>query len=92
MAPEVTAKRSSRIDLRMTEEQKRQIEEAAGINGTTVSQWAIGTLLESARRDIAEQGLMRLSAESFDEFARLLEGPSPASFERLRSSSTRWDA
>lgn len=86
----VRERKTGRLDLRMTEEQRRQIDAAADINGMSVSQWSISRLMESARRDIAEQGLMRLSAESFDKFAQLLEEPPSPEFEALRSRETRW--
>ncbi len=87
-----TERKNSRLDLRMTEDQKQQIELAASINGMSVSQWSLGQLMQSARRDIAEQGVMRMSAESFDEFARLLEKPPSPDFEEFSKGSTRWDS
>lgn len=92
MATTAAARKTSRLDLRMGAEQKRQIEAAAGISGMSVSQWSVSRLLESARRDIAEQGAMRLSAEAFDEFARLLDEPADPVFEAFSEGSTRWDA
>lgn len=91
MAATLAEPKSSRLDLRMTDSEKRQIEAAARINGTSVSQWSLNRLMESARREIAEQGLMRLSAESFDEFARLLDEASEPRFEAFKSGGTRWD-
>ena len=69
----VQEKKSSRLDLRMTEDQRNQIDMAARINGMSVSQWSLNQLMESARRDIFEQGLVRLSADAFDRFAALLD-------------------
>lgn len=87
----VKEKKASRLDIRMTEEQRGQIDAAARINGMSVSQWSISRLMESARRDIAEQGLMRLSSESFDSFLALLEeAPSPG-FEEFSAGATRWE-
>lgn len=91
MTTQLLEKKSSRLDLRMSDEQKRQIEEAAYINGMSVSQWSMARLMESARKDIAEQASMRLSAEAFDEFARMLDGPADPAFSELAEGSTRWD-
>lgn len=84
-------KKTGRLDLRMTEEQRREIDQAASINGMSVSQWSLKCLMDSARKEISEQGLMRLSAESFDAFAALLESESSATFERFRQETTRWE-
>ncbi len=91
MTMQLSEKKSSRLDLRMTDDQKRQIETAASINGVSVSQWSIARLMESARRDIADQAAMRLSAEAFDEFARLLEEPVNSAFASFSNESTRWE-
>lgn len=88
---QVKERKSSRLDLRMTDEQREQIDAAARINGMSVSQWSMSRLMESARRDIAEQGLMRLSSESFDAFLALLEEPPSPEFEEFRSGATRWE-
>lgn len=87
----VQEKKNSRLDLRMTDDQRNQIDMAARINGMSVSQWSLNRLMESARRDIAEQGLMRLSAESFDRFAALLDADPAPEFEAFRSERTRWE-
>lgn len=42
----------------MAEEQLRQIDAAADVNGMSASQRSSSRLMESARRDIAEQGLI----------------------------------
>lgn len=86
-----TSTLSGRLDLRMGVDQKRQIEAAASINGMSVSQWSISRLMESARRDIAERNLMRLSEESFSKFARLLDEPVDPLFAEFQEGSTRWD-
>lgn len=86
-----TSTMSSRLDLRMGADQKRQIEMAASINGMSVSQWSLCRLMESARKDIAEQGAMRLSAQAFDEFARLLDEPVNSAFAEFQEGATRWD-
>lgn len=91
MATYAPEKKTGRIDLRMTDEQRHQIDLAAAVNGMSVSQWCLGKLMESARRDIAEQGLMRLSSEAFDSFARLLEQDANPRFAELKNEATRWE-
>ena len=91
MAEAVLERKASRLDLRMTDDQKRQIEAAARIDGTSVSQWSVMHLVESARRTIADQSAMRLSAEAFDRFAALLDAPADPAFAEFAQGRTRWE-
>lgn len=52
------ARKTGRLDPRIAEEQLRQIDAAADVNGMGASQRSSSRLMESARRDIAEQGLI----------------------------------
>ena len=90
MATAARAK-SSRIDIRMTPEQKRQIEEAAILSGESLSQWSLGTLLASAREQLLAAHTMALSEESFNEFARLLDEPQDPTFTAFATQDTIWD-
>ena len=85
-------KKDSRLDLRMTDEQRKQIDLAASINGVSVSQWCLNRLLDSARHDISEQKVMRLSTEAFESFASLLEQEPDPTFEAFRKEQTIWEA
>lgn len=49
-----------------------------------------GRPVEPARRDIAVQKPVRLPAEPFDRFAKLLDEPPSPEFEALRNRETRW--
>ena len=92
MTTATLVKKASRLDLRMTDEQKRQIEAAAAASGSSVSQWSLDRLLRSARREIAEQESTVLSAQAFDEFCRLLDGPADPVFARFAARKTIWEA
>ncbi|OUP09231.1 DUF1778 domain-containing protein [Collinsella sp. An2] len=89
---EATARKTGRLDLRMSDMQKGQIEQAAHLNGMSVSQWSISRLVEAARQEIAEQRFFELSTQAFDEFARLLEEPTEPRFDAFRRETTRWEA
>ena len=91
MTDVVLERKTSRLDLRMTDSQKLQIEAAAQIDGVSVSQWSIAHLIESARNTIASQSIMRLSSESFDRFAQLLDEPVSPDFASFAQGTTRWD-
>lgn len=84
-------RKTSRLDLRMTDSQKRQIEEAASICGTSVSQWSIDRLLASARADIESERRMELSVAAFDEFARLLDDAADQRFVSFAAQRSRWE-
>lgn len=47
--------------------------------------------MESACRDMAEQAAVRLPAEAFDEFIRMLDEWIDPAFLELSEGSTRWD-
>ena len=79
------------MDLRMTDEQKGQIELAASMSGMSTSQWSISRLMESARREIVEQRTLLVSEEAFDALAAALEGPQDATFSDFARGATRWD-
>ena len=83
--------KSSRLDLRMADDEKRLIEEAAALNGQNVSQWSIGRLLESARNDILAANAVRMTTEAFDRFAELLEAPASPAFTEFASEKTIWE-
>lgn len=87
----VKERKTSRLDLRMSEEQRSRIDEAARLSGMSVSQWSMSKLMESAREEIAQNNLIVLAPSSFDEFERLLEQEVDPVFEKTRSRATRWE-
>lgn len=91
MATAVAEPKNSRLDLRMTSDQKRQIERAARLNGVTVSQWSIAHLVASAREDILESSQIMLEESAFDEFLQLLQGDPTPGFDEFVEDSTRWE-
>lgn len=91
MATASLNRKSSRLDLRMTGEEKQQIEEAAALNGQSVSQWSLGRLLESARNDILAAHSVRMTNENFDTFVELLEAPPSPTFAAFATEKTIWE-
>lgn len=82
--------KDSRFDMRMTREQRSEVERAAAIKGKTLTQWALDNLLESARRDIEEEATTCLSREAFDRFAKMLDRPMPEEARRLVEQKPVW--
>jgi uncharacterized protein (DUF1778 family) len=82
--------KTSRMDLRMEDEQKAAYEEAARLKGQSLSQWSLSNLDAAAARDIEEARAMRLPSEQFDHFCEMLERPMPAAFRELLEWEPQW--
>lgn len=91
MATGTLGQKTNRIDIRMSDEQKRQIEEAASLSGLSVSQWSLGHLLSIAREEILRSNTISLTTESFDAFAALLDEPADPTFARFAEEKTIWE-
>ena len=57
----------------MTDEHKRVIEQAATLQGQTVSSFAVSTLLKAAEEAIQRARTLRLSANDFQLFIRMVD-------------------
>ncbi|MBW3080020.1 DUF1778 domain-containing protein [Bifidobacterium saguinibicoloris] len=82
--------KSSRLDIRLTEEQRALIERAAALTGSTITQWTARHLIEAARRDIDEETTLRLDDASFDAFLAALEAPVPDAAKELMARDPQW--
>ena len=92
MATVADAPKTSRLDLRLTDEEKRQIERAAALSGISMSQWSISCLLDRARELILESRSIHLSDEAFDKFSQMLDEPMPTSFAAfLDEEAMSWE-
>ncbi len=65
--------RRARMDLRLSAEHKRVIEQAAAASGQSVSDFAVSTLVGAATRALENSTLTRLSNRDRDLFLRLLD-------------------
>ncbi|WP_028027170.1 DUF1778 domain-containing protein [Adlercreutzia caecimuris] len=86
-----TATKASRFDMRLTSEQRSEIERAAAIQGKTLTQWALDHLLEAARHDVERETTTRLASEAFDQFAAALDQPMPAAAQALMEHKAVWE-
>lgn len=91
MATVTTPKKDARIDLRMSSEQKEEIELAASLSGISLSQWSMENLLASAREVIARSGHTVMSPEDFDAFSEALDRPMNAELESFVSQRSIWE-
>lgn len=67
--------KDSRIDLRLTKEQKAVIEQAAALNGVSVSAYTLLHLLPQARRDLENKEKLTLSNRDRDLFLSAIVNP-----------------
>lgn len=82
--------KTSRIDIRMSDEQRALIDKAAAVKGSTVSQWVLSHLVHDAERDILEESTIRLSSKSYDNFLKALDRPMPEQMRELLSRDPEW--
>ena len=91
MATIATPKKDARIDLRMTSEQKEEVELAANLSGISLSQWSLENLLAAARDVIARSGHTVMSPEDFDAFSAALDKPMNPKLESFVSQRSIWE-
>ena len=82
--------RSSRLNMRLTPEQRQTIDMAASLKGSSITQWAIDHLVTDARRDIEEETVTRLPSKAFDEFLKALDKPMPQAARDLIDMDPDW--
>ena len=69
-----TAKSEARINFRLSHELKQTIEEAAAEMGQSVSDFAVSTLVQTARKILQDQQVTRLSDRDRRQFVSILDG------------------
>lgn len=76
--------------MRLTQDQRLKIDQAAETKGLTASQWALSNLLAAADRDIREAHVIRLDAQAWEDFTAALDQPMPAKITQLLESEPIW--
>lgn len=83
------AKKLDRIEARLRPEQKSRIEQAASLQGTSVSDFMVQNADEAARRTIQEHEVWVLNGRDRETFVHaLLHPPQPG--PRLRAAAERY--
>lgn len=72
---ETSKVKDSRIDLRVTQEQKELLEKAASLRGISLSAYTLLHLLPVAKQDIDTQERLILSDRDRDLFMSIMENP-----------------
>lgn len=83
--------KSERIATRVTPEQKTLIAAAAAVNGRSVTEFMVESAQKDARRVLAENRIIRLSAEHQASFAEALLNPQSAN-DALKAAAQAYDA
>ena len=77
--------RSERINLRLSETAKRRIEQAASVEGKTVSAFIVSSALENAEKTVRRHETIALAREDATRFFDALADPAPPN-DRLRTA------
>ncbi|BDI21665.1 DUF1778 domain-containing protein [Herbiconiux sp. L3-i23] len=68
-------KRSERLELRVTPTQKEEIEQAAAIEGRSVTDFSVSALVREAEEVIRVERELHMTEESWAAFNAILDGP-----------------
>jgi uncharacterized protein (DUF1778 family) len=77
--------KESRVELRVSQEQKSLLEKAAHLRGLSLSAYLLSHTLAAAREDIAAHERLVLSERDWDLFVTVLENP-PEPCQTLQSA------
>lgn len=84
-------KNNARLDFRLNRQLKELIDQAASLMGQSVSDFAISTLVEKARRIVRENSTTILSDHDRDIFLAMLDSDARPS-EALKRAAKRYKA
>ncbi len=85
-----TTPNDARLNFRLPTALKETIEEAANRLGQSVSDFAVSTLVQTAREVIEQENVTRLSARDRDVFVALLDKPSIQPNEALKAAARKY--
>ncbi len=80
--------KDARLEFRVTAEQKQTIETAAALEGRTVTDFSAAALVERANEVVQRERQVRVDAERFDAFSKIMDRPA-RSIDGLRDLMAR---
>jgi len=80
----------ARINVRLSNELKQTIEQAASALGQTVSEFAIATVVREARQVLQDAQITRLSNRDRDRFLRALDAADAKPSAALKAAARRY--
>lgn len=84
--------RPARLDLRLPQEVRDLIAEAAALSGSSLTDYILGLVVPAARREVMESHTLRLSREAWSEFIEILDRPDNEQLAALREHTPEWGA
>ena len=81
---------TARINVRLPEELKQSIEDAAAALGQTVSEFVVSTVVREARKTLADAQVTRLSNQDRAAFLAALEDADAEPAEALKAAARRY--
>ena len=85
-----TARSQARINFRLSQELKQTIEDAAAELGQSVSDFAVTTLVQTARKVLHDQQVTRLSQRDRQHFLAMLDGEKSNPKDALVKAAKRY--
>jgi uncharacterized protein (DUF1778 family) len=86
---ETSKAKGSRIDLRVTQEQKELLERAAALKGVSLSAYTLFYVLPAAKQDVDSHERLVLSNRDRDLFMAVMENP-PELKGKLKSAIKKY--
>lgn len=87
--PETSKAKDSRIDLRVTQEQKELLERAAALKGVALSTYILFYVLPAAKQEVDSHERLVLSNRDRDMFISVMESP-PELKGKLKSAIKKY--
>jgi uncharacterized protein (DUF1778 family) len=81
---------TARLNFRLARPLKEIIEEAAAATGQTVSDFAVSTLVQAARKVVEERNITELTNRDRDRFLALLDDTRKKPNRALRDAAARY--
>lgn len=82
--------KDARLDLRLPQEARALIAEAASLAGTSLTDYILNLVVPAARRDVLESTIIRLSKQAWDDFLEILDRPDSDRLAALRERTPSW--
>ena len=81
-------KKTARLEVRVTEEYKQNIETAAYLRGQNMTEYVLDVLAEAADQTIRKHQILELTKKDLDNFVEALLNPSMATEQAI--SDAQW--
>ena len=81
-------KKTARLEVRVTEEYKKNIETAAYLRGQNMTEYVLDVLAEAANKTIRENQILELTKKDIDSFVEALLKPSVPTEQAI--NDTQW--